>query len=205
MTKTEVTLNKPIYLGVSILDISKTLMYDFHYNQTKTKYGNASLLFTDTDSLCYEIKVEDFYKNISDDVERWFDASNYDKNHPSGIPTGKSKKVVRMMKDECGGKQIAEFVGLRSKLYAYRMDEGKEEKKCKGVKKNVAKNEITFDDRDCLFGGGPQLRVMNTFRSRRHDIYRERINKTALSAKDDRQIIRQDDIWTYAYGHFWTK
>ncbi|CAB4006011.1 Hypothetical predicted protein, partial [Paramuricea clavata] len=122
---------------MSILDLSKTLMYNFHYNYIKPKYGNnANLLFTDTDSLCYEIKTEDFYNDITPDVEKWFDTSNYDKNHSSGIPVGKNKKVVGMMKDECGGEQISEFVGLRSKLYAYKMDEGEEEKKCKGVKKN---------------------------------------------------------------------
>ncbi|CAB4019693.1 uncharacterized transposon-derived, partial [Paramuricea clavata] len=143
MEKTTVKLVKPIYLGMSILDLSKTLMYNFHYNYIKPKYGNnANLLFTDTDSLCYEIKTEDFYNDITPDVEKWFDTSNYDKNHSSGIPVGKNKKVVGMMKDECGREQISEFVGLRSKLYAYKMDEGEEEKKCKGVKKCVVKNEI---------------------------------------------------------------
>ena len=78
MKKTTIKLNKTIYLGMSILDLSKTLMYNFHYNYIKPKYGNnVSLLFTDTDSLCYEIKTKDFYKDISDDVTEWFDTSNY--------------------------------------------------------------------------------------------------------------------------------
>ena len=153
-------------------------MYEFHYRYVKPKYSdNASLLFTDTDPLCYEIRINDFYKDISGYVDAWFDRSNYDEGHSSGIPTGRNKKVVGMMKDECGGRQIAEFVGLRSKLYAYKMDEGPEEKKCKGVKKNVIKNKITFDDyMDCLFGGGSHLRTMNTFRSQEHDIYTKQIN-----------------------------
>ena len=87
-----------------------------------------------------------------------------------------------------------------------KMDEGPEEKKCKRVKKNVIKNKIAFDDyRDCLFGGGPQLRTMNTIRSRQQDIYTERINKTALSADDDKRIICEDGIRTMAYGHYLSK
>ena len=116
MKKTTIQLNKPIYSGMSILDLSKTLMYDFHYNYIKKKYGkNANLLFTDTDSLCYEIQTQDFYKDISADVHNKFDTSNFDKDHPSGIEVGVNKKVIGMMKDEAGGKQITEFVGLRSK------------------------------------------------------------------------------------------
>ncbi len=203
MEQTTVTLNKPNYLGMSILDLSKTLMYDFHYNYIKSKYGdNASLLFTETDSLCYKIKTDDFYKDISDDVEKLFDTSNYDKNHPSEIPTGKNKKVVGMMKDECGGKQVKEFVGLRHKLYSYKMEDGDETKECKGVRKNVVRNKITFEDyKDCLLTGKEQHRIMSTFCSRQNDIYMERINKTALLANDDKW---QDGIRTYAHGHFRT-
>ena len=95
MKKTQLKLDKPIYLGASILDISKTLMYDFHYDYVKKNYGQKSkLLFTDTDSLCYEIQTEDFYKDISGDVWRFFDTSNYPKDHLSKIPTGKNKKVI---------------------------------------------------------------------------------------------------------------
>ena len=118
MGESTVILNKPIYLGQSILDLSKTLMYDFHYDYVKPKYGdNARLLFTDTDSLCYEIKTENFYEDIADDVPAKFDTSNYPKNHPIA---GHNKKVLGMMKDEAGGNIITEFVGLRSKLYAYK-------------------------------------------------------------------------------------
>ena len=140
MKKTKIKFNKPIYTGMSVLDLSKTLMFDFHWNYIKPKYGSrAKLLFTDTDSLEYEIETEDFYKDISPDVETMFDTSNYPKEHLSGIPTGKNKKVIGMFKDECGGKQIKEFVGLWAKLYSNLTCEGNEEKKCKGVKKNVIK------------------------------------------------------------------
>jgi hypothetical protein len=204
MKRTSVKLNKPIYLGMSILDISKTLMYDFHYNYIKPKYGDdAKLLFTDTDSLCYEINTEDFFKDISNDVRERFDTSNLGKSHPSGIPTGVNKKVIGMMKLETGAKQIEEFAGLRSKLYAYKMaEDGDEEKKCKGVKKVVIEKEITFENyKECLFSRGKQWRGMNVFRSRGHDIYTERVNKVALSADDDKRIIMEDGIHTLAIGH----
>ena len=93
MKRTKLKFDKPVYCGMGILDLSKSLMYDFHYKYILPKYGNkAKLLFTDTDSLCYEIETEDFFKDISGDVETKFDTSNFEKNHPSGIPVGKNKK-----------------------------------------------------------------------------------------------------------------
>ena len=153
MKKTKLYSNKPVYLGMTILDLSKSLMYDFHYNYIKTKYGNkAKLLFTDIDSHAYEITTKDFYKDINPDIEKRFDTSDYPTNHPSGIETELNSKGLGMFKDEAGGKQIVEFVGLRAKLYSYKMLGGCEEKKCKGVTKNVTKRSIQFDDyRECLF------------------------------------------------------
>ena len=203
MKKTKLVFNKPVYLGMCILDLSKTLMYDFHYNYIKTKYGSkAKLLFTDTDSLAYEIQTEDFYKDISGDIASKFDTSNFPNNHPSGIEAGHNKKVVGMFKDESGGEIIEEFVGLRAKLYSYKMLEGKEEKKCKGIKKPVVKKSITFEDyKKCLFTGKKQLRTMNVIRSRGHEVYTEEVNKIALSANDDKRVIQEDGvhhagIWT---------
>ena len=116
MGKTTVQLNKPVYLGASILDVSKVLMYDFHYDYVKPKYGDkVQLLFTDTDSLCYELWTDDFYQDISPDVESMFDTSNFPKEHPSGIPTGKNKKVIGFFKEENGGLILEEFCGLRPK------------------------------------------------------------------------------------------
>jgi hypothetical protein len=159
MKRTSVKLTKPIYLGMSTLDLSKTLMYDFHYNYIKSKnMDDAKLLFTDTDSLCYEIKTEHFFEDICNDVYEKFDTSNLGKSHPSGIPTGVNKKVIGMMKIETGAKQIKEFVGLRSKQYAYKMGEdGDDEKKCKGFKKAVNRKEITFDNyKECRLRGERQ-------------------------------------------------
>ena len=204
MKKTSLLMNKPVYLGACILDLSKTIMYDFHYNYIKAKYGDkAKLLFTDTDSLMYEIETEDFYKDISEDVKDRFDTSDYPENHPSGIPTGKNKKVLGMMKDEAAGKIIKEFVGLRSKLYSYIMDEGEENKKCKGIKKQVVKNSITHEDyKTCLETGKEQLRKQNIIRSYEHEVYTEEVNKVALSAEDDKRYILEDGKHTLAWGHY---
>ena len=120
MKKTKLYFNKPVYLGMSILDLSKSLMYDCHYNYIKTKYlDKAKLLFTDTDSLAYEIKTKDFYKYINPDIEKRFDTSHYPIYQPSGTKTGLNNKGLGMFKDEAGGKQIVEFFGLRAKLYSY--------------------------------------------------------------------------------------
>ena len=167
MKKTSLTFDKPVYLGLCILDLSKTIMYEFHYNYIKPKYGSkANLLYTDTDSLMYEIETEDFYKDISGDVKDRFDTSDYPPNHPSGIPTGCNKKVLGVFKVEVGGRIIEKFVGLRAKLYSHKLFEGEENKKCKGVKKSVVKSSITHEDYEqCLFTGKEQLRGMNVIRS----------------------------------------
>ena len=178
-------------------------MYDFHYNYIKQKYGDKSkLLLTNTDSLAYEIKTEDFYADISGDVESRFDTSEYPKDHLPDIKVGVNKKVIGMFKDEACGKQISEFVGLRAKLYSYKM-EGKEEKKCKGVRKCVVKKSISHEDyKNCLFTGEEQMRSMHVIRSHMHEIYSETVNKVALSASDDKRIIMEDGVHTLAYRHY---
>ena len=205
MKRTKLKFNKPVYCGMSILDLSKTLMYEFHYKYILPKYGdNVKLLFTDTDSLCYEIETEDFFQDISGDVESKFDTSDFDKNHPSKIPTGKNKKVPGRMKDEAGGKIIEEFIGLRAKLYSYKMFEGKEEKKCKGIKKSVKKDITHKNYGECLFSEKPQMRKMNVIRSHGHEIFSETVNKISLSANDDKRIILEDKISTRANSHYKT-
>ena len=207
MKKTYLVFDKPVYLGMSILDISKTLMYEFHYMYIKPKYDKkAKLLFTDTDSLMYEIETDDFYKNISPNVRAMFGTSNYPKDHPSGIETGVNKKVIGMFKDEAGGKQIIEFVGLRAKLYSFKMlkaNEVCEEKKCKGIKKAVIKKHITFDDhKKCLFDHIKQMRTINVLRSHKRNVFTETVNKVALSCAVDKKIICEDGIHTFSYGYF---
>ena len=150
MKKTKVKMNKPIYLGLSILDISKILMYEFWYNYMKPKYDNTvKLCYMDTNSFIINIKTEDFYKDIASDVENRFDTSNYEVNRP--LSTGKNKKVIGLMKDDLGGKIIAEFITLRPKTYWFLTDYGKKDKKAKGTKKCVIKKTIKFNDyKKCL-------------------------------------------------------
>ena len=203
MKKTSLTMDKPVYLGMCILDLSKTLMFDFHYKYIKPKYGDrAKLLFTDTDSFLYEIQTEDFYKDISGDVKDRFDTSDYPENHPSGIPTGINKKVLGMFKDEVAGKNIKEFVGLRAKLYSFKTEEGKENKKCKGIKKAVVAKSIRHENyKTCLQTGKEQLRRQTIIRSYEHNLYLEEVNKIALSAADDKRYLLKDSYNTLAWGH----
>ena len=160
MKKTKLEFDKPLYLGMCILDLSKTLMCDFHYNYIKQIYGDkAKLLFTDTDSLMYEIQTEDFYRDIRWDVIDRFDTSNYPPNHPSGISFGVNKIMLGMFKDEAEGKVIDEFVGLRAKMYSFKILNNEKiknlrTKKCKGVKKLVVEKSIMHENyKNCLFTG----------------------------------------------------
>src|SRR5882757_2455502 len=135
MIKEKILLNQPIYVGFPILELSKELMYDFHYGFIKNKYGNnAQLLFTDTDSLCYEIKTEDLYQDMYDNKE-WFDLSDM----PVDFKDNTNKKVLGKFKDEMAGIPIKEFIGLRSKMYSILVDDGEEKKTAKGVGRSVIK------------------------------------------------------------------
>ena len=196
MNKTKVKMNKPMYLGLSILDISKILMYKFWYDYTKPKYGNrAKLCYMDTDSFIMSIKTYDFYKDIANDVEKRFDTSNYECNRP--LPIGKNKKVIGLMKDE-----FTEFVTLRPKTYSYLTDNGKEDKKAKGTKKCVIKRMIKFDDyKNCLLKDKVLLKSQQRFISKKHDVYTEDINKIALSNDNDKRIVSSDKITSYPYGY----
>ena len=147
MKKAKVKINKPVHLGMSILDISKTLMYEFWYDYLKPKYkDNAKLCYMDTDSFVINIFTEDFFEDINNDVERWFDTSNYDKNDKRPLPMGINKKVIGMFKDELGGKIMKGFCALRAKTYAYLMDDDSEVKKGKTIKRCVIKRKMMFEN-----------------------------------------------------------
>ena len=197
MKKTKVKMNKPIYLGLSILEISKTLMYEFWYDYMKPKYANnVKLCYMDTDSFIMNIKTNDFYKDISNDVENRFDTSNYEVNRP--LPTGKNKKVIGLMKDELDGKIITEFVTLRPKTYSFLIDDGKEDKKAKRTKKCIIKKMIKFNDyKKCLFDDEVILKSQQRFISKKHDVYTENIHKIALSNNDDKRVVSTLSIWIY--------
>ena len=120
MGKIKVVMNKPAYLGQAILDLSQLIMYEFHYNYMLPKYGDRiKLCYMDTDSYVYDIKTEDFYKDIAEDVETRFDTSAYSKDDARPLPIGKNKKVIGLMKDELSGGIMKEFIALRPKMYSY--------------------------------------------------------------------------------------
>ena len=200
MRKTKVKMNKPVYLGMSILDISKTLMYEFWYDYMKPKYGdNVELYYTDTGSLIINIKAEDFYEYIADYVKQRFDTSNYEVNRP--LPTGENEKVIGLMEDELGEKIMTEFVALRPKTYSHLMDDGKSDKKDKGTKKSVTKKVLKFNDyQDCFLNNKIVLRSQQRFKSERHDVYTEEINKIALSSNVDKRLQTFGKITPYPYG-----
>ena len=201
MKKTKVKMNKPIYLGLSILEISKILMYEFWYDYMKPKYGNnVKLCYMDSDSFIMNIKANDFYEDIANDVGNRFDTSNYEVNRP--LPMGKNKKVIDLMKDELGETIIAEFVTLRPKTYSYLTDDGKEDKKAKGTKKCVIKKMIKFNDyKKCLLNDEVIFKSQQRFISKKHYVYTENINKIALSNDDDKRIVSSDKITSYPYGY----
>ena len=201
MRRTKVKRNKPIYLGLSILEISKLLMYEFWYDCMKTKYGdNVKLCYMDTDSFKMNIKTEDFYKDVANDVEKRFDTSNYECDRP--LPTEKNKKVIGLMKDELGGRIITEFFALRPKAYSYLTDDCKEDKEAKGTKKCVIKRMIKFDGyKNCLLNSEVILKSQQRFISKGHDVYTKNITKIALSSNDDKRLIALDKITSYPYGY----
>ena len=201
MKTTKVKMNRPIYLGLAIFEISKILMYEFWYDYMKPKYNdNVKLCYMETDSFIMNIKTNDFYEDIANDVENRFDTSNYKVNRP--VPTGKNKKVIGLMKDELGGKIITEFVTLRPKRYSFLTDDGKEDKKAKGTKKCIIKKMIKFNDyKKCLLDDEVILKSQQRFISKKHDVYTENINKIALSNNDDKRIVSSNKISCYPCGY----
>ena len=155
----------------------------------------------DIDSFAIHIFTEDFFEDIANDVERWFDTSNYDKNDKRPLQIGMNKKVIGLFKDELGGKIMKEFCALRAKTYSYLMDDNSEVKKSKGTKKCVIKRRLMFENyKDSLFNNKTILKSQLRFKSDHHDVYREEVNKIALSSNDDERLQTFDGVTTYPYG-----
>ena len=199
-TKPTLTLNRPAYVGMCILELSKTRMYDFHYNYIKSQYGDkARLLFTDTDSLMYEIEADDVYQDFWKD-KHLFDNSDYPKNSPFFDNT--NKKVIGKFKDEVAGIPIVEFVGLRSKMYSYMKDNEKGSRTAKGIKKNVIKQKIQHDNyKDTLFNQKQMRHTMRQIKSAKHQIGSYVVDKISLSCFDDKRYIHENGVTSYAYSH----
>ena len=199
--KTQVILNKPIYLGQCILDDSKVLMANFHYNTVIKEAGRdkVNLCFTDTDSFCYEFKGFDIFDFMKNNKEH-FDLSDYPKDHP--LYCADNKKVIGKFKNETSEKLITEFVGLRPKLYSFKTDDGKEKKTCKGVRRNVVKNEIKVDDYiNTLYTHENKEITQNGIRTYAHEIYTETQTKVALSCFDDKIWIDKNNKNCLSFGH----
>ena len=200
MHKTKLVLNKPVYTGMTILDNSKILMYDFFYNHLKARYGQkCELVYTDTESLILDIQTEDVYKDIQEDS--WlYDTSNYPKDNL--LYSDVNKKALGKMKDECGGDVIKEVVAVRSKMYSVRVGK-KNIRKAKGVKKNVIEKEITHEHyKEALFERKQFMHKMKILRSEGHEMYGMCMNKISISPFDTKRWISDDGIPTQAYGHF---
>ena len=157
MRKTQMLMNKPVYLGLSILNLSKTIKYKFCYYYLKPKYGgNSKLFYMDTESFIVHVKTKDIYKGLAADVETRFDTSHFEIDRP--FPKGKNKKVIGLMKDELGDQIMRKFARLRTKIYSYLKDNNDENKKAKGTKKCV-KKEIFQDYKNCLEAAQIEIKI----------------------------------------------
>ena len=200
MIKAKVKMNKAAYLGMSILDIRKTLMYEIWYDYVKPKYKDKTKLHSsDTDSFVIDIFTEQFFKDINNDVERWFDASTYDENDKRPLQIGVNK-IIGMFKDQLGGKIMKEFCALRAKTNTYLMDDDSKRKKAKGIKRCVIKSRLMFENyKDSLFNNKTILKSQLRFKGDHHNVYTEEVNKTVLNTNDDKRLQTFDRVSTYPY------
>ena len=200
MHKTRLVLNKPVYTGMTILENSKILMYDFFYNHLKARYGNnCELIYTDTDSLLLNIQTEDVYKDIKEDLFL-YDTSNYPKDHP--LHDARNKKVLGKMKDECEGDVTEEVVAVRPKIYSVNKVGQKKYKEDEGCEKNVIEKEITHEHyKEALFGRKQFMHKMKILRSEDHEMYGMFMSKIAISPFDTKRCIADDGVQTLVYGH----
>jgi hypothetical protein len=207
MKKTKIVYNRPMIVGMCILDLSKVLMYDFHYNTMKKRYGDkATLCFTDTDSLTYHIQTEDFYNDMKDNIEM-YDTSDYPSDHP--CYSNVNKKVIGKFKDELNGVPMMEFVGLRAKMYSILKDETHNKATAKGIKRSVIKSLTHEQYKLAIFGTTKeelQQKVsFNLIRSENHQLNSIKVTKTGLCAYDDKRWVLDDNVHTLAHGHYRTQ
>lgn len=201
MKPTSLILDKPIYIGFTVLELSKAHMYNFHYNVIKPFYKNrVQLCYTDTDSFIYLLSTDDFYLDMKNVFMNYFDTSNYDDKNEFQIIL-QNKKNPGLFKDEMGGKIILEFVGLRSKLYCIKTQEFTI-KKAKGIQAQVIRNLSLFDYQNVLFNNKIIRKKNILFKSIKHEIFTQSVNKVALSNNDDKRSIGPCNIATTAWGNF---
>lgn len=178
-------------------------MYNFHYNHILKKYpkpGQVRKCYMDTDAFIYDIKTNDVYFDMLLDLDK-FDTSEYAPNNQFNLPLV-NKKVIGLMKDENKGKIMKRYVGLRSKLYSIQLDDGKETMKAKGIKKSAVNTLRFWDYKKCLDTNELVYKSMHIFKSIKHVIFTQSVNKIALSANDDKRCITENKINTLAWGHY---
>ena len=206
LEKTKIVLFRPMQVGFAVLEISKVLMYQFHYHKWLPKFPEAKLLFTDTDSLCYSVNQNPYEMMASFPDE--FDFSEYAKDHQ--LYDSRNMKVLGKMKDECHGLPLQSFRGLRPKLYCMEklttFNGTEVEIKGKGLTKTVREKQLTVENFEtCLQQHSKQTVTQYTIRSDHHNLYSYKMEKIGLSAADDKRWIQDDGISTYAHGHFRTR
>ncbi|XP_054284895.1 uncharacterized protein LOC129001575 [Macrosteles quadrilineatus] len=210
--KETICFDKPIYIGFTVLELSKYQMYDFHYTIIKNFFQNkkVKLIYLDTDSFFYLIYTDDIYDDFNHpDLKKYMDMSDYPKDHK--CYSSQNKKKLGCFKDECNGIVIIEFIGLRPKLYTFKtmndfyleIEKRMSLKKAKGITKTVVKKHITFNDyKNCLNNNVKIRKNIRVFKSTKHNIQTVTINKIALSGNDDKRHICDDGINTLPYGHY---
>lgn len=200
MNNDHIILNKPIYIGFTVLELSKSHMYDFHYSVFKPMYGNRlQMCYTDTDSYIYHIQTENYYKDLKTSLLPYFDTSNYSIDNVHRLPI-QNKKVPGLFKDEMDGKYIVEYVGLRCKLYCVLTNQDIIQK-AKGVKKSVIREFGIEHYGNSLIRGDVIKKKNILFRSIKHEIFTQSVNKIILSADDDKRFISDNKVSTRAWGH----
>lgn len=193
MRKSKILMDKPIHIGLAVLDLSKDRMYEFFYEHLKRIYNNKlRLMYTDTDSFIFEVECENFYSDMMQHIEK-YDTSDIPIDNPYGV-TQANKKKPGIYSDDMKGELILKFVGLKSKMYSIKTVTD-EKKRAKGVKKSVLANEIEFDNYvECLKNSSVIRRCQNTFRTSLHQMYTIRQEKVALSAADDKRHLLQCEV-----------
>ena len=219
MAKTTILFNKPIFVEAAVLDISKVYMYSFHYDYILRKYMSErvddniserdnvffterkNVLFTDTDSLVYQIYTDDFYKDMKEDMEQWYDTSDYTPSHP--CHSKQNTKRLGFFKDETNGVPILEFIGLRAKMYSLRLADETTRMTAKEIDRGFLERSIKHEQyRTCLQEYTRTTAKFKTIRSSRQELFTMDISKIGLSPYDDKRYLLKNSPNTLAYGHY---
>lgn len=203
LQRLNIYMTKPVLVGVSILEISKCKMYEFHYDFIRKHFKpeQCTIQYTDTDSFLYEFKCDDIFEFIKTNSNQ-FDTSDFPENNPYKIQK-LNKKIVGLMKDEYSGTIVEEFIGLRSKMYTIKTHSNKISKRAKGVKKNILNKKISFEDyKRCLNQKCNLFEKQTTIKSLLHNVFTVTNSKKVLDPFDDKRFIIPNTHSTLAWGHY---